>query len=138
MLTSKIIPGRLNNILLAVAILAAATAAMFVADGVIGAGPPVSLHSFSFSSVSGTMSSESYGIFAELGSVGFVGRSSSSNYIIQMGTGSTPTTTSTPIPNIFNAPSTTGWGLVALVAGMLLVMVGALRRTSGVRRSARP
>ena len=138
MLTSKIIPGRLNNILLAVAILAAATAAMFVADGVIGAGPPVSLHSFSFSSASGTMSSESYGIFVELGSVGFVGRSSSSNYTIQMGTGSTPTPTSTPIPNIFNAPSMTGWGLIALVAGMLLVMAITLRVTSDRRLAGSP
>ena len=35
------------------------------------------------------MSSGSYGISAELGPVGFVGRSSSSNYTIQMGTGPT-------------------------------------------------
>ena len=119
-----------RSILFLAAALSVITAAMFVADGVIGAGPPVSLHSFSFSSTSGTMSSESYRISADLGPVGFVGRSSSSNYIIQMGTGSTPTTTSTPIPNIYNAPSTTGWGLIALVAGMLVVMGITLRVTN--------
>ena len=37
--------------------------------------------------------------------------------------------TPTPIPNIWDAPSTSGWGLAALVAGMLVVMVIALRRT---------
>ena len=31
--------------------------------------------------------------------------------------------TPTPIPNIWDAPSTSGWGLAALVAGMLVVMV---------------
>jgi hypothetical protein len=31
--------------------------------------------------------------------------------------------TPTPIPNIWNAPSTSGWGLAALVAGMLVVLV---------------
>jgi hypothetical protein len=46
--------------------------------------------------------------------------------------------TPTPIPNIWNAPSTSGWGLAALVAGMLVVMVIALRLTSGSRRAARP
>jgi hypothetical protein len=41
----------------------------------------------------------------------------------------TPTPTSTPIPNVWNAPSMSGWGLAALVAGMLVVMVIALRLT---------
>ena len=45
---------------------------------------------------------------------------------------------STPIPDIWDAPSTSGWGLAALVAGMLVVMVVALRLTSGSRRGARP
>ena len=42
---------------------------------------------------------------------------------------SVPVATPTPIPNIWDAPSTSGWGLVALVAGMLVVMVIALGRT---------
>ena len=46
--------------------------------------------------------------------------------------------TPTPILNIWNAPSTSGWGLAALVAGMLVVLVVALRLTSGSRRAARP
>jgi hypothetical protein len=46
--------------------------------------------------------------------------------------------TPTPIPNIWNAPSVSNWGLAALVAGMLVVMVAALRLTSGSRRAARP
>ena len=46
--------------------------------------------------------------------------------------------TPTPIPNIWYAPSTSSWGLAALVAGMLVVMVIALRLTSGSRRAARP
>ena len=46
--------------------------------------------------------------------------------------------TPTPIPNIWDAPSTSGWGLAALVLGMLVVMVVALRFTSGSRRAARP
>jgi len=41
--------------------------------------------------------------------------------------------TPTPIPNIWDAPSTSGWSLVALVAGMLVVMVMTLRLTSGSR-----
>jgi len=45
--------------------------------------------------------------------------------------------TPTPVPNIWDAPSTSGWGLAALVAGMLVVMVIALGLTSGSRRSAR-
>ena len=43
----------------------------------------------------------------------------------------------TPIPNIWDAPSTSGWGLAALVAGMLAVMLIALGLTSGSRRGAR-
>ena len=46
--------------------------------------------------------------------------------------------TPTPVPNVWNAPSTSGWGLAALVAGMLVVMVIALGLTSGSRRGARP
>ena len=116
----------------------AVIAAVLVADGAMGAGSPTSLHSFSFSSASGTMSSESYRISADLGQVGFVGRSSTSNYTIQMGTGSTPTPTSTPVPNIFNAPSMTGWGLIALATGMLLVMAITLRVTSDRRQAGSP
>ena len=46
--------------------------------------------------------------------------------------------TPTPVPNIWDAPSTSGWGLAALVAGMLVVMVIALGLTSGSRPAARP
>ena len=46
--------------------------------------------------------------------------------------------TPTPIPNIWNAPSTSSWGLAALVAGMLVVMVVALGLTSGRRPAAGP
>ena len=44
----------------------------------------------------------------------------------------------TPTPTVTSAPDLSGWGLAAFEAGMLVVVVGALRRTSGVRRSARP
>ena len=44
----------------------------------------------------------------------------------------------TLLTNIWDAPSTSGWGLAALVAGMLVVMVIGLGRTSGSRRAARP
>jgi hypothetical protein len=44
----------------------------------------------------------------------------------------------TNLTNIWDAPSTSGWGLAALVAGMLVVMVVALRLTSGSRPAARP
>ena len=44
----------------------------------------------------------------------------------------------TKLTNIWDAPSTSGWGLAALVSGMLVVMVIALRLTSGSRRAARP
>ena len=37
-----------------------------------------------------------------------------------------------------DAPSTSGWGLAALVAGMLVVLVVALGLTSGSRGGARP
>ena len=247
-------PVHPRNILLLAAALAAMTAAVLLADGAMGAGSPTSLRSSSFSSASGTMSSGSYGIITELGSVGFVGRAASSNYTIQIGTGSThtrarpgflnhlpvvysqtlSTTAGTPLtitligsdadgdtlgwaillpvnggltdyvgsrsrttntidvvftpaagfigtasfrfyatdasaagntatvsinvtlaatptpapasvadatptpPNVVNAPATSGWGLAALVASMLVVMVMVLRRTSGVRRAARP
>jgi hypothetical protein len=46
--------------------------------------------------------------------------------------------TPTPIPNLWDAPSTSSWGLAALVAGMLVVLVIALRLTSGSRRGVRP
>jgi hypothetical protein len=46
--------------------------------------------------------------------------------------------TPTPIPNIWDAPSTTGWGLAALVAGMLVVLVIALRLTSRSRPAVKP
>ena len=39
--------------------------------------------------------------------------------------------TPTPIPNVWDAPSTSGWSLAALVAGTLVVTVVALRLTSG-------
>ena len=51
---------------------------------------------------------------------------------------SAPVATPTPIPIVWDAPSTSGWGLAALVAGMLVVMVIALRLTSGSRGAARP
>ncbi len=44
----------------------------------------------------------------------------------------------TLLTNIWDAPSTSDWGLAALVAGMLVVMVIALGLTSGSRRAARP
>jgi hypothetical protein len=44
----------------------------------------------------------------------------------------------TLLTNIWDAPATSGWGLAALVAGMLVVMVIALGPTSGHRRAARP
>jgi len=44
----------------------------------------------------------------------------------------------THLTNIWDAPATSGWGLAALVAGMLVVLVIALGLTSGSRRTARP
>ncbi len=44
----------------------------------------------------------------------------------------------TKLTDVWDAPATSGWGLAALVAGMLVVMVVALGLTSGVRRAARP
>ncbi|MDP6063900.1 MAG: hypothetical protein QGI49_03820 [SAR202 cluster bacterium] len=46
--------------------------------------------------------------------------------------------TPTPIPNIWDAPTTSDWGLAALVAGMLVVMVVMLELTTGHRPTARP
>ena len=48
-----------------------------------------------------------------------------------------PTPTPTPTPTVTSAPGLSGWGLVALVAGMLVVMVGALQLNSGRRRASR-
>ena len=234
--------------------MAAIMTTVLVANEAMGAGSPTSLRSFSFSSASGAMSSGSYGVIADLGPVGFVGRSASSNYMLQMGTGSTHTrarpgflnhfpvvysqtlsttegtpltitltgsdadgdtlgwaivepvtggttryvaeskaadtidvvftpnsgftgaasfrfyatdgsaagkaatitinvavaatptpapasvaeATPTPIPNVWDAPSTSGWGLAALVAGMLLVMVMVLRQKSDARPAVEP
>jgi hypothetical protein len=42
--------------------------------------------------------------------------------------------TPTPIPNIWNAPATSGWGLAALIAGIFVVMAIALGLTSGPDR----
>ena len=42
---------------------------------------------------------------------------------------SRPTTTPTPISNIWDAPSTSGWGLAALVAGMLAALVVFLTKS---------
>ena len=81
------IPANPKSILLLGAAVAAVAMVIFVSELVVGADSPTSLRSFSFSSASGTMSSGSYGISAELGPVGFVGRSSSSNYSMQIGTG---------------------------------------------------
>jgi hypothetical protein len=85
------IPVHPRSILLLAAAMVAIVAAVLLAGGAMGAGSPTRLHSFSFSSASGTMSSGSYGVIADLGSVGFVGRAASSNYTLQMGTGSTHT-----------------------------------------------
>jgi hypothetical protein len=52
--------------------------------------------------------------------------------------GATPTPTSTPGPNVVDAPSTSGWGLAALVVGMVVVMVVALRLTSGHKPAVGP
>jgi hypothetical protein len=43
--------------------------------------------------------------------------------------GTTPTPTSTPNPNVVDAPSTSGWGLAALVAGMLVVLLVFLTKS---------
>ena len=48
-----------------------------------------------------------------------------------------PTPTPTPAPTVTSAPGLSGWGLVALVAGMLVVRVGALQLNSGRRRASR-
>ena len=44
----------------------------------------------------------------------------------------------TPVPNVWYEPSTAGWGLAAIIAGMLVVWVIAVGLTSDSRRAARP
>ena len=131
------IPVHPRSILLLAAAMVAIVAAVLLANGAMGAGSPTRLHSFSFSSASGTMSSGSYGVIADLGPVGFVGRADSSNYTIQMGTGSTHIG-GTPTPTPVSIPTTSGWGLAALAATLLVMTAILLRRPSGHRPATRP
>ena len=61
--------------------------------------------------------------------------SSAATVIINIGPGATPLPipepTPTPVPNIWEAPSTSGWGLAALVGGMLLMILIFLGGVSG-------
>tara|TARA_Y100000588_G_scaffold119061_1_gene130355 strand:+ start:4602 stop:5357 length:756 start_codon:yes stop_codon:yes gene_type:complete len=70
-------------------------------DDVFGFGSTLKLPSSSFSSASGAMSSETYGMIAELGAVGFIGSAQSSNYSIQMGISSTHTNARPGVINHF-------------------------------------
>ncbi len=103
----------------------------------------------SISGGGGEMSGGSVSLEASVGQSEPVGSSSSASFSLESGfipviaeqyslNGDPPATTPTPIPNIWNAPATSVRGLAALVAGMLVVMVVALRLTSGSRRAARP
>ena len=143
-----------RSILLLAAALAAIMAAVLLADGAMGAGSPTSLRSSSFSSASGTMSSGSFGVIADLGPVGFVGRAASSNYTLQMGTGSThtrarfgllnhlpvvysqtlSTTAGTPLTITLTGSDadgdTLGWAILLPVNGGLTDYVGSRSRTT--------
>ena len=123
------IPANPKSILLLGAALAAVAAVFFVSELAVGAGSQTSLRSFSFSSASGTMSSGSYGISAELGPVGFVGRSSSANYSLQSGFVAADNVTSS-IPPIA-VPAVTLLGLVAI--GAVMFALFALRRRNARR-----
>ena len=103
----------------------------------------------SISGGGGEMSGGSVLLESSIGQSEPVGSSSSANFSLESGfipviaqqyslDTVAPAATPTSIPNIWNAPATSGRGLAALVAGMLVVMVISLRLTSGSRRAARP
>jgi hypothetical protein len=109
----------------------------------------IELVTSSISGGGGEMSGGAVSLESSVGQSEPVGSSSSASFSLESGfipviaeqyslNGDPPATTPTPIPNIWDAPSTSGWGLAALVAGMLVVLVIALRLTSGSRRATRP
>ena len=109
----------------------------------------IELVTSSISGGGGEMSGGSVSLESSIGQSEPVGSSSSASFSLENGFMSViaqqyaldtvaPAATPTSIPNIWNAPATSGWELATLVAGMLVVMVVALRLTSGSRRGARP
>ena len=66
------------------------------------------------------------------------GAGNTATVTINVAAAATPAPTATPTPTVTSAPGMSGWGLAALIAGMLVVMVVALGLTSGSRRAARP
>jgi hypothetical protein len=66
------------------------------------------------------------------------GAGNTATVTINVAAAATSTPTATPIPTVMSAPGISGWGLAALIAGMLVVMVIALGLTSGSRPAARP
>ena len=57
------------------------------------------------------------------------GTGNTATVTINVAAAATSTPTATPTPIVTSAPGMSGWGLAALIAGMLVVMVIALRRT---------
>ena len=109
----------------------------------------IELVTSSISGGGGEMSGGAVSLESSVGQSEPVGSSSSASFSLESGfipviaaqyslDTVAPAATPTSIPNIWDAPATSGRGLAALVAGMLVVMVLALRLTSGVRRAARP
>ena len=108
----------------------------------------IELVTSSISGGGGEMSGGAVSLESSVGQSEPVGSSSSASFSLESGfipviaeqyslDTVAPAATPTSIPNIWDAPATSGRGLAALVAGMLVVMVVALRLTSGSRRGAR-
>ena len=109
----------------------------------------IELVTSSISGGGGEMSGGAVSLESSVGQSEPVGSSSSASFSLESGfipviaehyslNTVVPAAAPTSIPNIWDAPVTSGWGLAALVAGMLAVMVIALRLTSASRRAARP
>ena len=109
----------------------------------------IELVTSSISGGGGEMSGGAVSLESSVGQSEPVGSSSSASFSLESGFIAViaeqysldtvaPAATPTSIPNIWDAPATSGRGLAALVAGMFVVMVIALRLSSGVRRAARP
>ena len=94
----------------------------------------------SISGGGGEMSGGSVLLESSIGQSEPVGSSSSANFSLESGfipviaqqyslDTVAPAATPTSIPTIWNAPATSGWGLAALVAGMLVVLLVFLTKS---------
>tara|TARA_Y100000588_G_scaffold335468_1_gene375636 strand:+ start:2012 stop:2470 length:459 start_codon:yes stop_codon:yes gene_type:complete len=107
----------------------------------------IELVASSISGGGGEMSEGSLLLESSVGQSEPVGSSSSESFSLESGfipvvveqyspSSVIPTATATPIPNIWDAPATSGRGIGALIAGMILVMVTVLRLTSSKKEVA--